>query len=172
MCFFAICKLIVKFLDVCLQLINKGMSKLKITIFLFSIAMIFTCKSSLETVSVVDTKARQLRPYEAKSFHKPVIIRIGWFPYTDLTIHRKENDDWVVVKQEKEEKGGSVPVIMLEYPESADTMWLDMNTDNELLGRLLKHTLMTEEPIRRPYTEFFEVASCSKCHPGHVDKGF
>jgi hypothetical protein len=55
---------------------------------------------------------------------------------------------------------------------SKDTIWIDMNTDTELLGRLVKHSLMTQEPIQRPYTNFFEVASCEKCHPAHVKVEF
>ncbi len=64
------------------------------------------------------------------------------------------------------------PMIMITYPEGNDTVWVQMSTKNDLLGKLIKHSLMTQVPIKRPYEEYFEQAQCSSCHPSDVKVDF
>jgi len=127
-----------------------------------------TCKPSQELVPV---KARQIRPSEVSAYHSPAVMKIAWYPYKDLELKKTSKDNWVIVKSDST-KQGAIPVILITYPDSGDSIWLEMNTDNELLGRLMKHTLMTQAPITEPLGEYLEMAKCSTCHPGDVDKGF
>ena len=129
---------------------------------------IATCKS---TQDLVPTKARRVSPNEVTSYHKQANMKIGWIPYKDLELKQTGKDNWVVIKSDST-KEGAIPVILLTYPESGDSIWLDMNTDNELLGRLMKHTLMTQIPITEPFGDYLVTASCSKCHPSEIKIGF
>lgn len=128
------------------------------------IIFITTCKS---TMDLVPTKARRVSPKEVTSYHSPANMKIGWIPYKDLELKKTSKDNWVVVKNDST-KEGAIPVILLTYPESGDSIWLDMNTDNELLGRLMKHTLMTQIPITEPFGDYLVSAACSKCHPSEI----
>ena len=130
--------------------------------------IVVTCKSSKDLVPI---KARTIVPSEVSSYHNPANMKIGWVPYKDLELKRTGKDNWVVVKSDSS-KQGAIPVILITYPVSGDSIWLDMNTDNEVLGRLMKHTMMTQIPISMPVGEYLEEAKCSKCHPSDVDKGF
>ena len=144
---------------------------MKITNLFIAIALVIltvTCRPSQELVPV---KARQIRPSEVNSYHSPAVMKIAWYPYKDLELKKSGKDNWVVVKSDSTRQG-AIPVILITYPDSGDSIWLEMNTDNELLGRLMKHTLMTQIPITEPIGEYLETAKCSKCHPGDVNKGF
>lgn len=139
--------------------------KLKYTICcLILAAFITTCKS---TIDLVPTNARRVSPKEVTSYHKPANMKIGWLPYKDLEFKKTSKDNWVVIKNDST-KEGAIPVILLTYPDSGDSIWLDMNTDNELLGRLMKHTLMTQLPITEPFGDYLVTAACSQCHPSEI----
>lgn len=99
-------------------------------------------------------------------------MRIAWFPYKNLSVKQKANNDWVVVNNDENNQEGSIPVILIDYLNGTDSIWLEMTTDNETLGKLVKHTLMTAEPITKPFSQYFEIASCTRCHPSNIDKGF
>ena len=62
----------------------------------------------------------------------------------------------------------SIPVIMITYPASKDSIWIDINIKNELLAKLVKHSLMTQVPINVPFGDYLADAKCSKCHPSNV----
>ena len=136
---------------------------------LFLAIFIITCKTSKVAT---ESTGRQIRPSDVKGYHSPVSMRIAWFPYNDLAIKQKSDNDWVVVKNDSTSQKGAMPVILVDYLNGTDSVWINMNTDNETLGKLIKHTLMTEEPIKKPFSSFFEVSKCGKCHPSHIDKGF
>ncbi len=120
----------------------------------------------------VESSGRQIRPAEVRGYHQPITAQIAWFPYRDLTIKQTSDGNWIVVRQESTAKEGAMPVILIKYPESQDSVWIPMDTDNATLGKLIKHTLMTEEHIKKPYASFFEISKCEKCHPAEIDKGF
>jgi hypothetical protein len=130
---------------------------------------IITCTTSKVAV---ESSGRQIRPSDVKGYHSPVSMRIAWFPYNDLTIKKRSDNDWVVVKNDSTAKKGAMPVILVDYLNGTDSVWINMNTDNETLGKLIKHTLMTEEPIKKPFASYFEISKCGKCHPAEIDKGF
>lgn len=136
-------------------------------IFLFIAAIAITCKSTKE---IRTPQAKMVTPENVGKYHDPVAMTIAWFPYEKMKLERTGENDWVVV--DSENGSGAVPVILIDYPLSGDSIWLDMNTDNETLGRLIKHTLMTQQPISEPLGEYLELASCSKCHPAEIEKGF
>ncbi len=117
------------------------------------------------------TQVRQLKPAQVWSYHSPVEVSIAWIPYENRSVVRTSDDEWAVVKSDSAGKG-SVPVILIKYPETGDTVYIEMNTRNEMLGQLMKHSLMTQEPIRQPYGEFIKTASCTKCHPSDVPVEF
>ena len=121
------------------------------------------CKTQ-EPRELAETKVRNIKPEDVRSFHEPLEITVAWYPYEDLSYKQTSDNEWKVVKNENGNKG-AVPVILIRYPETGDSIWLDMNIKSEDLGMLLKHSLMTQEPIKRPFSEFLEVATCTKCHP-------
>lgn len=140
-------------------------------IFIFT-AMIFsvvTCKTQKEAIP--ESTIRQLKPNNVRGYHHPIEITIAWIPYENKKLKMTNKNEWKVVKDESG-KTGSVPVILLRYPLSGDTIWLDMNTKSEDLGMLLKHSLMTQTPIQRPFTNYLEASSCTSCHPKDIEVDF
>jgi hypothetical protein len=88
-----------------------------------------------------------------------------------LQLKQTKANNWVIVESDSA-KSGAIPVIQVIYPVTADTVWVQMNTKNDLLGKLIKHSLMTQQPIYEPYSEYFEKASCASCHPSDVKVSF
>jgi hypothetical protein len=129
------------------------------------------CKTQKETPKNLVPTIRQVSPDEVKNYHQNIEMTIAWYPYENGVFERNKDNEWVVVKNETG-KEGIIPVILIKYPETGDSIWLDMNTASEDLGMLLKHSLMTQEPISRPFTNFLEVATCTKCHPNDVEVDF
>ena len=125
------------------------------------------CKSQKE---LVPTQARHLKPDEVKSYHSGMEVTIAWIPYQNQALKQNTDDEWVVVESDSA-KVGAIPMILVKYP-SGDSVWLDMNIKNEILGKLLKHSLMTQQPLTRPFGEFLETAKCTKCHPSDVEVDF
>jgi hypothetical protein len=114
---------------------------------------------------------RQIKTSEAISYHQPMNIRIAWYPYENKVLKQTANNQWKVVPSDTTRKG-AIPAILITYPNTSDSIWFEMDTRNATLGKLLKHSLMTQEPISRPLDEFLEVASCTKCHPSDVPVNF
>ncbi len=141
-----------------------------ITLFiLFAFALLVaTCTS---TKVVAPPTARQLSPNEVKGYHAPVEMKIAWFPYKNLMLKQTKANNWVVVQSDSTRQG-AIPVIMVTYPETGDSIWIEMDTKNELLGKLIKHTLMTQQPITEPFGEYFATAKCTNCHPADVPVDF
>ncbi len=130
---------------------------------------VITCTTK-QAVSVPPT-ARQVNPQEIKTYHNPVVMQIAWMPYSNLELKQTKADNWVIVESDSV-KQGVIPVMRLFYPATEDTVWVQMNTKNDLLGKLIKHTLMTQQPISEPYSAYFENAKCESCHPAGVKVDF
>ncbi len=76
--------------------------------------------------------------------------------------------EWNVLPIDSGSTDGQMPVLVLTYPDSGQSIILDLHMDDALLGNLLKHSLMTEVPIRRPFSDYLQEANCAKCHPADV----
>lgn len=117
------------------------------------------------------SRARQLKPSEVSGYHNPVEMKIAWFPYQELEMKKTKDNNWVMIESDSI-KGSAIPVIMITYPVTSDSIWIDMNIKSELLGKLIKHTLMTQIPIKEPYGEYLDNASCTHCHPSNIKVNF
>jgi hypothetical protein len=135
----------------------------------FSIGL--NCSQSKELTGESQERVRNVKPGDISSYHEAVKMEIAWMPYQEHKLVKSKKNEWKVEKDDAG-KQSAMPVILVSYPKSRDTFFFDMNIANESLGRLLKHTLMTQEPITRPFTDYLETAKCSKCHPAHINKGF
>ena len=147
--------------------------KWKVLLFILVIFFIAVqCAQQKELTQESMDRIRQLRPADITKYHEPVRMEVGWVPYQEYKLEVTKKGEWKVVRNDATDKKSAMPMILLSYPNGTDSLWLDMNIDNALLGRLLKHTLMTQAPITRPFTEYFEVAKCSKCHPKEIKLDF
>lgn len=113
-----------------------------------------------------------MQPSEITSFHPEISVTVGWVPYQDQKLVRTGKNEWKMVKRENGGREGKAPVILVSYPKTRDSILLDMDITNELLGKLIKHSAITQEPIKRPFSAFFEEAQCKKCHPAHIKLDF
>ena len=123
-------------------------------------------------MTATTSTSRIMHPSEIASFHPEIKITIGWVPYQDQKLVRTGKNEWKMVKRQSDDAEGSAPVILVSYPRTRDSILLDMDITNELLGKLIKHSAMTQEPIKRPFSTFFEEAQCKKCHPAHIKLDF
>ena len=124
------------------------------------------------TKELTDMKSRIISPSEITNFHPEMNIKIGWVPYKNQKVVHTEKNEWRIIPHDQEDKMGYIPTMVITYPGSGHSTMLDMNIKNELLGKLIKHSAMTMEPIRRPFVEFFEEAKCQNCHPPDVEVDF
>lgn len=144
------------------------MNKAKyIAIFPVLMLLLITCKTS----DIPAPEMRQLKTSSATRYHRPLNMQIVWYPYENKVLKQTAKNTWKVVPSDTTRKG-AIPAILITYPDSGDSIWFEMDTKNATLGKLLKHSLMTQEPISRPLGEFLEVASCTKCHPPSVPVNF
>jgi hypothetical protein len=134
----------------------------------FFLLIAFIVVNCSKTKELTVDRSRTMQPSEITSFHPEMNIRIGWVPYQDQKLVRTGDNEWKIVHHVEGDGTGSIPTLLVSYPETEDTLFLNMNIENELLGKLIKHSAMTQEPIRRPFTNFFEEAKCQKCHPPHI----
>ncbi|MCB0496910.1 MAG: hypothetical protein KDC79_12300 [Cyclobacteriaceae bacterium] len=135
--------------------------------FLAVLGFMVTCKTSKVTSVAHEPTLRQIKPSEVMGYHDPMNLNIAWYPYEDLMLKQTKDNNWVVVKSDSTRKS-AIPVILITYPGRPDSIWVQMDTENALLGKLIKHSLMTKEPIHEPFGEFFAEAKCTKCHPSNV----
>lgn len=112
-------------------------------------------------------RVRQLERTDAVSFHNPVEIRVGWFNYDERKIKSVQDGVWVIEKDSSMQQS-LMPVILVNYDDSSRTVWLNPDIDDALLGKLIKHSLMTQKPIERPFEKYFEEANCLTCHPSNI----
>lgn len=132
----------------------------------------FIISNCSKTRELAANRTRMMQPSEMKSFHPEISITVGWMPYQDQQLIRTGRNEWKIIKHQEGDREGSVPVILVSYPGSRDSVLLDMNIENELLGKLIKHSAMTQMPIERPFNTYFEEARCQNCHPENVKVDF
>ena len=111
---------------------------------------------------------RQFPEWTIDSGHREITMRVEWRPYEEGTITRTGRDEWTIAGGDSGRTASRVPVIVVSYPDSGYVIPLDVGISDALLGTLIKHTLMTEVPIQRPYMEYLATADCAKCHPPHI----
>lgn len=138
--------------------------------FLLIAFIVVNCNNASKDLA--QSKSRTMQPGDITSFHPEISVTLGWVPYQDQKLVQTKKNEWKVVKHKSGDKAGKVPVILVSYPESKDSILLDMDIENELLGKLLKHSVITQEPIKRPFVTFFEKAKCQKCHPADLKVNF
>ncbi len=139
----------------------------------FFLLIVFIVSNCSETRQMPTERiARAMQPSEISSFHPEISLTVGWVPYQNQKLVRTGRNEWKMVKREEGDREGAVPVILVSYPRTKDSILLDMDITNELLGKLIKHSAITQEPIRRPFSTFFEEAQCKKCHPAHIKLDF
>ena len=143
----------------------------KYAFFILLIAfVIYNCGTTKETVA--EDRVRMMQPNDISSFHPEMTIKLGWVPYQNQKLVQNGRNEWKVVKEAEDQKEGKVPVLLVSHPSIGDSILLDMNIKNEILGKLIKHSAITMQPITRPFTEYFENAKCQNCHPEDVKVDF
>ncbi|NND08658.1 MAG: hypothetical protein HKN87_19975 [Saprospiraceae bacterium] len=138
-------------------------------IMLLIASVIINCS---RTKQATEPRNRITSPSDITNFHPEINIKIGWVPYKNQKLVQTGRNEWKIVPHGEDDKEGFVPTMVVSYPESSESIVLDMNIKNELLGKLIKHSAMTMEPIRRPFVEYFEEAKCQNCHPHDVKVDF
>ncbi|MBT8377931.1 MAG: hypothetical protein KJN64_01735 [Ignavibacteria bacterium] len=113
-------------------------------------------------------RVRSFSKWKADYFHHPIEVKIGWYPYEEEELVKTGKHQYSIQKSDTSETG-SMPVIVLTYPDSTQSVYFGMDIDNELLGRLIKQSLMTQQPITEPLIAFLEDADCSTCHPEDIE---
>ena len=141
--------------------------------FLVGLAGIFFVLSCSSQSRLQDT-APSVRKFDAifekgkaERFHQPLELKIGWYPYQKGETTSTAREVWTASFSDSSAKGW-MPLILVRYPDSSRAQWFDLSVDDALLGKLLKHSLMTEMPIQRPYKDFLQQADCMKCHPANI----
>jgi hypothetical protein len=104
---------------------------------------------------------------EPKDYHKPIELRIGWYPYDEVGMIKTGINTWKMVSDSCC-KQGNIPILLIRNAESEETLWLNMDIDDALLGKLIKQSLMTEVPLSGPLSEFIEKTDCMTCHPQEI----
>jgi hypothetical protein len=138
----------------------------------FLLLMAFLIINCSQTKDIPQISSRIASLDDIQSFHPEMTIKIGWVPYEGQTLVRTNKNEWRVVPHEDGDKVGALPTMIIEYPDSGESIMIDMDIKNELLGKLIKHSAMTMVPISRPFTQFFEDAKCQSCHPEDVKVDF
>ena len=114
-------------------------------------------------------RVRSFKEWKADYFHHPIEVKIGWYPYEEEEIIKTGKHQYSIQKNDSLEITGKMPVIVLTYPDSTQSIYFGMDIDNELLGRLIKQSLITQKPVTEPLTAFLEDADCSTCHPAEIE---
>lgn len=114
-------------------------------------------------------RVRSFKEWKAEYFHHPIEVKVGWYPYEEEEIIKTGRHQYSIQKSDTSEFAGSMPVIVLTYPDSTQPIYFGMDIDNELLGRLIKQSLMTQQPATEPLSAFLEDADCSTCHPPDIE---
>jgi hypothetical protein len=113
-------------------------------------------------------RIRVFEEWKGQNFHKPLELKIGWYKYKESGAIEDSSNLWAVAFKDSGKVYGSSPILMVSYPDSTDGIYFDMDVDDALLGKLIKHSLMTQLPIKRPFKEFFATADCASCHPSAI----
>jgi hypothetical protein len=135
----------------------------KIVISLLSLVLIINCSNNLRMKKEYP-KIRKFSEWKSSRYHKVIQMKIGWYPYQQKELQRTNPSTWTV-RNDSTISTGAAPIIILTYPDSDSTLWLNMDIDDALLGKLIKHSRMTEIPIKKPFENYLVEADCAKCHP-------
>ena len=111
---------------------------------------------------------RKLDDARSGDFHQKIELRIGWVPYEEVQLKEEDSGEWTTLMTESGRVDGKLPVIFLYYPDTGDSIQLDLDIDKALFGNILKHSLMTETPIKRPFMTYLQEAECAQCHPPEI----
>jgi hypothetical protein len=130
----------------------------------FSVLYCSTSKNILDDTP----RVRSFSEWKAEYFHHPIEVKIGWYPYGEESVVKTGIHQYSIQKNDSAFISGSLPVIVLTYPDSTQSVYFGLDIDNELLGRLIKQSLMTQKPITEPLESFLEDADCSTCHPADI----
>jgi hypothetical protein len=130
----------------------------------FSVLYCSTSKNILDDTP----KVRSFSEWKAEYFHHPIEVKIGWYPYGEESVVKTGKHQFSIQKSDSAFNSGSMPVIVLTYPDSTQSVYFGLDIDNELLGKLIKQSLMTQKPITEPLSAFLEDADCSTCHPADI----
>ena len=142
--------------------------KWKIAFFaLLFLIIIGNCNRNVSREITVEN-LREFAPGDISSFHPELRVSVGWAPYEEKEMVPAGRNKWLVLNGHDAGRTGLMPFLMVTYPKTKDSIYLDMEISNELLGKLIKHSAMTQVPIARPFTSFFDNARCEKCHPPHI----
>ena len=114
-------------------------------------------------------RVRSFAEWKADYFHHPIEVKIGWYPYKEEEILKTGKHQYSIQKNDSSEIAGKMPAMILTYLDSTESIYFGMDIDNELLGRLIKQSLMTQKPITEPLTAFLEDEDCSTCHPTDIE---
>ncbi|MCA9741939.1 MAG: hypothetical protein H6695_10940 [Deferribacteres bacterium] len=134
-------------------------------VLLLGLMIVAGCASAPKTK--VAPQVRQVAPDAVSSFHKKLQIQVGWLPYKNAEVINVDGSRWAVSSGDST-GAGEIPVMIVRQGEDGEPVQLGMDIDDALLGKLLKHSLMTEVPIKRPFDEFLKEADCATCHPSSV----
>ena len=129
--------------------------------------LVAACASTSKEVSTRQS-VRTMKSEDPSSYHNEINLQVGWFEYDESALELVEPGVYVESFSDSTTISGKMPVIVLSYPDSGKTFTFGMDVDNELLGKLLKHSLMSEIPVQRPLSGFLERSDCSKCHPSDI----
>lgn len=99
--------------------------------FLAVLGFMVTCKTAQVPTEAQAPSLRQIKPSEVKGYHDPITLNIAWYPYEDLMLKQTKDYNWVVVKSDSTHKS-AIPVILITYPGKPDSIWVQMDTGNEL----------------------------------------
>lgn len=128
---------------------------------------VFYCSTSKNIID--DTpRVRSFADWKADYFHHPIEVKIGWYPYEEDSVVKTGTHQYTIQKSDTTEITGSMPVIILTYPDSTKSIYFGLDINNELLGKLIKQSLMTQKPITEPLSTFLEDADCLTCHPSDI----
>lgn len=119
--------------------------------------IVFISCSSEKSFVDETPRMRVFEEWKGSSFHKPIELKIGWFKYKENEIKEGKPNEWSISMEDSGTTFSASPILMLNYPDSADAIYFDMDIDDELLGKLIKRSLMTQIPIKRPFKEFLKL---------------
>jgi hypothetical protein len=114
-----------------------------------------------KVVKTVDTQ-------HAEAVNQAVQLQVGWYPYSESELVQIGPNQYAVRKIASQSGKKQHPGIAVYYPSTGKTIWIDMDIDDATLGRLLKHSLMGDREIERPFRDFMQSSDCASCHPGAV----
>ena len=142
------------------------------TAFFFLLIVFIVVNCSKRSMQLTPDRTRTLKPNDITSFHPEITIKLGWVPYEDQKLIQTGKNEWKIVQHKPEDKAGKIPVLFVESPSAEEPILLDMNIENQLLGKLIKHSAITQQAIQRPFAKFFEEAKCQSCHPPEIKVDF